>query len=244
MNKKLPIERVSLTPPDWWRKWRPLRWILLAAFGWWVYSTWHTRRVDIPVNSANSEFQLFEAVRVPFLDGISSFDTVQETHYLLANQHATYTETLQAFARSPRYPDYRLVTISVPSYTAQVSSGPLTLVYFNDRLMQATFEPESPGLLARGLERSYPTLSPNASGRSIMVDGPLKITTNVLATPLAADGGLLVPATTATAADASARLARGRAYVTWEDLRLVRQLQQWDTRFGEIARKPPTLLQP
>lgn len=219
-----------LDPPRWWRRIRPLRWVLAAVAGAWIaYAlgwldrlAWKDRTLPELLSVGTHPDQgLYTkvAVGVRLVDSFRSYADVVATTATLENQgYSDYSLATRRAPDSSRYPMYRFDTLRVPEYRHLDSPGELTLQFFNDRLFEAEFVPTEPERYARkiralGLQRQ-------ANARAEKIDGHLRIASTV-----------------DLAISQVGRHLRSRAYVLWQDLRLVDERTQWDEAYGAIPKR-------
>ncbi|MGH8506150.1 MAG: hypothetical protein ACRETM_09330 [Stenotrophobium sp.] len=173
------------------------------------------------VNPQTAAYIAVEATRIP-LAGFNSYDP---PHTVLAQlQAAGYKPrvTHDDYPDSPRYPPHKMDTITVNDYRHLVGKGTLILDFFNQRLYEAEFDPE--GNLdhyVTALHQSLPKLRRDRVGEAVLVDGNLRISSSVdLARSLVG------------------RTLDSKAYVIWQDLRLIQQRNLWDKNYGSIPIAP------
>ena len=108
---------------------------------------------------------------------------------------------------------------SIERYRHLGIPGELSLEFFNNRLMQANFEPEAAAPYNdRLLDSEKARLKRTRVGKAEWNDGTLRIATNV-----------------EYAASEVGRSAHATPYVVWEDVRLAQQRREWEEAFGSIA---------
>ncbi|NKF21072.1 hypothetical protein [Solimonas marina] len=98
--------------------------------------------------------------------------------------------------------------------------GTLELQFFNDRLYQAEFEPDDEDVDAyrEKFRAIWTQLHREQSGRSEYVNGPLRIASSL-----------------DLAVSQVGQALRTRPFVMWQDLRLIKQRDNWDQQFAEAA---------
>ncbi len=269
-------------PPEWWIKYKPLRWVLVTLVLYWLFSTlwprFHSespppvaqpaqapapaaeiataappepaaaavaplpkpaipKPPPVPPPAANPEprpaaptpkpapsvpagaeapdaraaYTQVETERVRMMDVLRSYDSVATVQALLAQ--GGYAAALSTIERKPpsfRHPPYRNDTLAVSKYSHETYEGKLTLEFFNDRLYQAYFVPAQPADYLRWLRGRGVALPVKRTGRSSLTQGYLHITTNI--DFASSEVGQAMPSS---------------AFVLWEDLRLVQQMQDW-----------------
>lgn len=221
-----------LDPPGWWRKFRPLRWVLVIVASLWVAYMlgwldrlgWKDRSLPELLSSGthpeNSRYTRV-AVGVRLVDEFRSYADVVATMATLKNQGYSAESAVLSTRRAPdssRYPTYRFDTLQVAEYRHLDSPGELNLQFFNDRLYEAEFLPAEPERYARKI-RSL-GLQRDANARAEKIEGHLRIASTV-----------------DLAISQVGRHLRTRAYVLWQDLRLVQERGEWDTAFGAIPKR-------
>lgn len=185
--------------------------VLVAASG-------HFSR-DPPAHPAAARYT-GSAAGLPLADGFQSYQSVDAVMARLsAAGHATSRHRI---ARPPSadYPPRALDTLVVQDYDYRGLSalrGRLVLEFFNDRLFEADFRPADPAAAAQLLQAELRSFTRDRNGRAERLQGDLRIATNL---------------DYATSPVGSALSAQ--AYLIWQDLRLVRERNDWDGRFGAI----------
>jgi hypothetical protein len=206
-----------LEPPEWWKKWKPLRWAAIGGIIFVVVSGTWTAKVIIEATSRHEEAARFTAgVADPavLLDGIRSYDPVASVLERLDQSKLAYRVSQSRPPPSAKYPPRDRDTVVVDRYVHLGVEGQLTLEFFNDRLFQATFIPVDPDTYAGKLHAADRRLKRDRSGRIQVISGHLRIATNV-----------------DFAITEVGRSLQTRPYVIWEDRRLVELLDEWDRRF-------------
>jgi hypothetical protein len=115
-------------------------------------------------------------------------------------------------------PPRDLTTVTVSQFRHWNVVGKLTLQFFNDRLYQSEFEPEDSATYAKAQHRELPQVKSERSGRSVWIGGNLRIASSL-----------------DLAVSEVGRKLRSRPFLLWQDLRLVRQRDEWDRRFALAA---------
>lgn len=302
MDENAAAPRDWLEPPDWWKKWRPLRWlagllVALALYSWLGpddddrpasrVATATARPVATPAEVAaaptaapvvaqapaiatpapqavarataapratavaepttaprptpqrtdaeevaiyeeaappptvNSELAAFTRVErdpVPLLGKYRSYMNVDEVVYDL--EQAGFQPAVESLhARVPDdIPPRDLDIVTVHQFRHWDVQGQLELQFFNDRLYQAEFEPDEPEPYRDAQRRELPQLRREGSGRSELIQGDLRLASSL-----------------DLAVSEVGRKLRTRPFLLWQDLRLLRQRDEWDRRFGEDA---------
>lgn len=219
-----------LDPPLWWRKFKPLRWIVLAVAAIWAVGFFDlTRFVKLPEKAIPSFLRpdphpeaaqyTRVAVGVPLIDPFRSYEDLQSvTATLSAAGFGQWEATSRRAVESSSYPPYRFDTVKVARYRNMDSTGSLSLRFFNNRLYQAEFVPDKPEDYARRLRAL--DLSRDANARAEKIDGNLRVASTV---------GLAI-------SPVGMQLGT-EPFVIWQDLRLIRQRDQWDEEFGAIPKQ-------
>ncbi len=219
-----------LDPPKWWRKAKPLRWILLLAAALWLAQIFGLMRfVKLPSGLLPSFLQaephpetaLYTrvAVGVPMAGPFKSYQDLRSaTDALTADGYEGWTHTRRRAAESSSYPPYAFDLVEVSEYKHLGSKGRLSLQFFNNRLFQAEFVPAdaleySRRLRGLGLKRGV-----NARQEKI-------------------EGDLRVASTVELAVSAVGQQLQTEPFVLWQDLRLIRERDNWDAKFGVIPKQ-------
>ena len=218
-----------LQPLKWWHKLRPLHWLfsLLVLVGA-LHGLEIMGLVKLPGGGITgllgrgphpeTEHYLGREDGVEFLPGIRSYSSMRSAEQVL-NRNG-YTDRVLERSHSsvsPDYPPYDFDAFVVAGYRHLGESGVLTLRFFNDRLFQAEFVPGKPQLYVRRM--GVLRLRRDRNARAERVDGNLRIASTV---------GLAVSKV--------GQHLKSEPYVIWQDLRLIRQRDEWDLRFGSIPR--------
>ncbi|WP_028081209.1 hypothetical protein [Solimonas soli] len=244
-------------PPAWWARWRPLRWLAallalvvigLLARAWWPQkapapTAPASASVAAPTPSAPAAGPapgaappaeepitvdgvraaymgvVPEAQRLSFFPPFRSYAGVDEVYKALEQAH--YAPQLSSrHAKVPEgVPPSDLDLIEVDDYQHLDQPGKLELQFFNDRLYQIEFQPRDPDAYRPLFRRQWPQLRHEKSGRSEYVSGALRIASS-LDLSVSEVGQIL----------------HTRPFVLWQDLRLVRQRDDWNYQFArEVA---------
>ena len=123
---------------------------------------------------------------------------------------------------SDRYPPRRLASFTIEGYRHLDETGTLVLEFFNRRLMEVDFRPDDPARYAPRLHRRYPALTRDRIGYVEWAEGDARIWASV-----------------DLAKSKVGRTLGTEGTVLWQDLRLIRQRDDWDARFGHIPPPAP-----
>lgn len=220
----MPIKqkRSWLEPPDWWKKWKPLRWVAVGTILFSIISTFWTVKQYLPP-SEHPETALYTAVESKRVDlaGFNSYDSIETVRATLAAGKFSANLTQLHSTPSPSYPQHNMDTLTVERYRHLGQPGQLTLEFFNDRLYEVDFAPIDAKAYAEVLHRELPRLKGNQAGNTQWIEGALRVVTNV-----------------DLAANAVGQGLGTNAYVIWQDQRLIRQRDQWDQNFSAIPAEP------
>lgn len=210
-----------LSPPEWWKKYKPLRWVAAGGVVFFLFSTFYVAKVIIAPSPHEETDRFTERAANPvlLLDGMRSYDTLDSARALLDAAKVTYTVTPMHPRASPKYPPRNRDTLVAAQYRHLGVPGELTLEFFNDRLYEATFIPAEPFDYVDKLHANETRFKPDRTGRSEQVIGPLRVASNV-----------------AFAVTDVGRSLATKPYVIWQDRRLVSQLDEWDRRFVALPR--------
>lgn len=212
----MPQGRHWLEPPEWWKKFKPLRWAAIGGILFVIASaTWTAKNIIQP--SAHPETDAFRAVAadpVPLMGELRSYDTVESVAARFHSAQMPADKRSVHPAPSPKYPPRDRDTITVAKYRHLGVEGELTVEFFNDRLYEVTFVPKDPETYADRLHAADPRLKRDRTNRVEFVEGPLRIASNV-----------------DFAATEVGRNLQTKPFVIWQDTRLVDALDDWDRRF-------------
>lgn len=153
----------------------------------------------------------------PLTAGLVSYASVDDVSLALRSGRLNVQRRTLSRPPDPRYPPRTLDTLTVAHYSLLGTRGQLTLQFFNDRLFEIGFRPDDPGACARSLRAADSKLKRDANGRAECVSGSQRVATNC-----------------DLAASDVGRSLNTEPYVLWQDLRLVRERDDWDLRFGAI----------
>lgn len=219
-----------LDPPYWWKRVKPVRWIIvLALIAWIAHAFQLTRFIKLP-DTAVPTFLKGEphpetaqytrvAVGVALADRFRSYQDLQSvTAELSAAGFDGWTTKSRRAAESSEYPPYGFDSVEVGEYRHLDSAGKLSLQFFNNRLYQAEFVPADPERYARKLRALG--LQKDANARAEKIDGHLRLASTV-----------------DLAVSSVGKHLRTEPFVLWQDLRLVQERDQWDEKFGSIPKQ-------
>lgn len=218
-----------LDPPLWWKRFKPLRWIIVAAVALWVAHAFDLMRFLKLPDRAMPAFLKGEphpdtalytrmAVGVPMMEAFRSYEDLDTvTKALTAAGYDRWTTDSRHAEDSSRYPPYALDTVQVSEYKHLDNKGSLTLRFFNNRLFQAEFIPGDAEAYARKVRKMG--LSRDANARAEKIDGNLRIAS-----------------TMELAISPVGRQLGSEPFVLWQDLRLIRERDDWDQKFGSIPK--------
>lgn len=195
--------------------------IVLAGLGSSYY--WYVRYGRAPqVHPESAQFRALAEPRLELIEGLQSYES--ETPLRQALEAAGYTVQRRELKRPPsiKYPPRQMVTLMVNGYRHLQVDGQLGLEFFNDRLMEVDFRPDDPAAYAPRLHRLLPGLVRGRTGHAELREGELRVWTNVDLAKSRVGGSL-----------------RTEALVLWQDLRLIRQRDDWDARFSQIPPPAP-----
>lgn len=158
------------------------------------------------------------ATPVLLVAGFSSYQGVAATTAALDAAGLAWNRSGSRRPQSRKYPPRALDTVTVVDYRHLDEPGKLTLEFFNDRLFEVSFEPAAPARYAAALHVQDSLLTRDRNGRAERIDGDWRLATNV-----------------DFAASTVGRTLRTKPYAIWQDLRLLRERDDWDAKFGGIA---------
>jgi hypothetical protein len=214
-----------LDAPEWWKKWRPLRWLAIAGIAGAVVSvTWTVKTYVLPQPHPETErFTDHAPDPVLLMAELHSYESLEAARARLDEAKVVYTVERHHAPPSSKYPPHERDTLTAEKFGHFGAIGKLTLEFFNDRLYEADFVPgeEDVDAYADKLHASDRRLKRDRTGRSEQLVGPLRVATNIdFATT---DVG---------------RSLRTKPFVIWQDLRLVGELNEWDSRFVALPSVP------
>ena len=157
----------------------------------------------------------------PLAEIFNSYDSIDAVAAALADHGYQAKRTSSHKPQSRRYPPRDLDTLEVDGYQHLGSRGQLDLEFFNDRLYQARFEPADIRRYVPKLHAAEPTLQRDGVGRSEQTLGNLRIATDI-----------------DLANSRVGRYVDAKPYLLWQDLRLKRQLSEWESRYGPESSLP------
>lgn len=219
-----------LDPPHWWKKTRPLRWLVIAVLAAWMLNAFDLVRFGKLSDKAIPSFLRPEphpdsaqytrvAVGVTLGDRFRSYEDVQSvTASLSSSGFDEWTTSSRRAVASSSYPPYGFDTIKVENYKHLDAKGRLTLQFFNNRLFEVEFVPMDAELYARKLR--VLDLPRDANARAEKVTGNLRVasTVGLAVTPVGKQLGT-------------------EPFVIWQDLRLLQERDRWDEKFGAIPKQ-------
>lgn len=150
--------------------------------------------------------------------GFRSYASIAQVETRLrAAGHTDWLHDTRHAKASSDYPPYDFDSLEVAGYRHLDVPGVLTLQFFNDRLFQVEFVPTDPEAYVRRM--GVLKLRSSRNARAERVSGNLRIASSV---------GLAVSKV--------GQHLRSEPYVIWQDLRLIRQRDEWDLHFGTLPR--------
>ena len=219
-NKK--NEKHWLDPPEWWKKWKPLRWLaVLFIIGGMASGLWSGVRMVLEP-SAHPETAAYLAVEKQSVSlmGFNSYSTVEAVTGKLTAANVPWTIKKNHRMPNPDFPPRDLDVVEVAAYEHLGVEGELSLKFFNNRLYEAEFQPGSADAYSEPLRTAMPALKRDRIGKVEYNDGLLRVASNV-----------------DLARSAVGQSLHTTPYVIWQDMRLVNQRNHWDESFGSIPYK-------
>ena len=157
-----------LAPPDWWKKYRPIRLLALGLLG---YGVWSWIDIGHEVVKANREphpdtaaFTAVLANPVDLIAPLRSFQSLEDVQDVLRRGDYIWRGVRIPTPGTHRNPPRNLQTVVVNGYLHLEVPGQLTLEFFNDRLYEASFVPDQPADYA-------PRLAGIADGSAVVGEG-------------------------------------------------------------------------
>lgn len=178
---------------------------------------------DLREHPESARFTLREPEPVGLMPGMYSYQGVREVTDLIQQGSGLPVETYSSRTLpNAKYPQRDLVRLVVRDYGYCDTAGELTLRFFNDRLMEAIFLPVDVGACLEVLKRSYPELRRDHNGRALLLAKDLRLYSNLELTVSEVGQAL-----------------QTQPYISWQDLRLMQQLEEWEARFAAQAQLKP-----
>jgi hypothetical protein len=215
-NKLPPLRHWIPKPPAWWRKVRPLRWLLLlSVLGYGGYFYYLKISAPPPLHPETAAFSSRANTALQLMPPFSSYDSVT----VVKSRLGALTPEQRSLSRPshPSFPVGNRDTLLVANYVDNQVEGSLRLEFFNDRLFEIEFQPSNPENYRGRLYRRYSKLRRDANGKAELTQGDLRLSTNIdyAITPVG-------------------KKLNTTAMVLWQDSRLVNQLEDWQQRFGAL----------
>lgn len=214
-------DRHWMDPPEWWKKFKPLRWAAILTIvggigsGLWGANKFSLSEADHP---ETARYLALETQKVALgAREFVSYSPLSAVTARLDGESVAWSTVRNHRPKSGQYPPRNLDTLKADGYTHLGVEGNLTLEFFNDRLYEVYFEPKYSADYSKALYKAEPGLKRNRLGKVDLTQGSLRIATNV-----------------DLASSDVGRSLRTKPFAIWQDLRLVNQLRQWDERFGSI----------
>lgn len=217
------VKRDWLEPPSWWKKWKPLRIIALGVIATSILSTtWTVKKYVLPPTPHPlTELYTSTPAQKITLASFRSYDTVDVTRDTLTKEGYEFTTKALHTPFSELYPPHDMETINVEKYKHLGNEGSLNLEFFNNRLYEVEFIPADPASYAHTLRKEFPDLQRNRVGSGLLISGNLRVSSNV----------------DLARSDVGQTLG-SHPFVIWQDLRLIRQRDQWDRDYSAINPNP------
>ncbi len=220
-----------LDPPHWWKKAKPLRWLVIAVVAAWVLNAFDLMRFAAklpdraipsflkPEPHPDSAQYTHVAVGVTLGDRFRSYEDLQSvTASLSSSGFDQWTTRSRRAVASSSYPPYGFDTVAVENYKHLDAKGRLTLQFFNNRLYQVEFVPVDAESYARRLRAL--DLPRDANARAEKVTGNLRVASTV-----------------DLAVSTVGKQLGTEPFVIWQDLRLLQERDRWDEKFGSIPKQ-------
>lgn len=217
---KKPPEKHWLDPPDWWKKWKPLRWLaVLTIIGGMASGLWSGVKLvmEPPPHPETGNYTAVVKARIALMGLFNSYDSVEVITGQLDSAGYAWEHKKNHRMPNPEFPPRDLDTVSVEDFRHLDVEGSLTLKFFNNRLYEAEFSPRSAAAYAEPLRKAVPRFRRDRVGKLELSEGPLRVASNVelARSPV----GLSL---------------RTTPYAIWQDTRLIKQRNDWDANYGAI----------
>lgn len=210
-------------PPEWWKKIKPLRWLLGFTVLFAIAS--HIYRDDISellmVHPETPIYLARDPNPVLLMDGLKSHEGVDAVTALLAERQLRADARRVKKPGTSRNPPGNLDTLKLAPYLHLGIEGELTLEFFNDRLYEAYFLPSDTARYLRALKPAEPSLKRDQRGYYELLQGPRRVASNI-----------------EFSLSEVGRATGATAFIVWQDTRLVRERAQWDRDFGALPVAP------
>ncbi|WP_428310843.1 hypothetical protein [Hydrocarboniphaga sp.] len=192
-----------------------------------VATTWYGLRADLPsrfkpkqpaptVQVSSEDYTRRQPGR-PLFAGLSSYASLDQVRREFSAKKLEPEHRLMTPPPDPRYPVHAIDTLTLQHYPLLGTHGRLTLQFFNDRLFEVGYKPDDAAACARALKGALPQLRRDANGRAEHISGSQRVASNV-----------------DLAASSVGQSLNTEPYVIWQDLRLIRERDDWDQRFGSL----------
>ena len=211
------------SPPDWWKKWKPLRWLaglgLIAAFSAAISPYFISTEIEAPKDAPDEyHFTMPTGQPLALLDSFHSYDKIETVQEALSAAGYTAQLLRNHKPHSSKYPPRDLDSLIVVQYRHLGVDGRLDLNFYNGYLFQAVFDVSKAEPYAAALESAEPALKRSKLGTAEAVDGKRRVLTNVY-----------------YSAGPVGRAAGSSGWVMWQDLKLVKLRDEWEAQFGLIT---------
>lgn len=212
-----------LDAPDWWKKWKPLRWLAVTtiliggASGMWSSARLLMQPSDHP---ETAEYLAVQSTPVKLMGIFNSYERVDAVTTQLTDGGFQWTRKRNHRMPDSEFPPRDLDSVEVSAFQHLDNEGSLILKFFNDRLYEAEFVPKNLEAYAEALRQSDARLKRDRIGKVEFVEGALRFASNVELANSPVGRGL-----------------KTSPYAIWQDQRLIRQRNQWDASYGSIPYK-------
>ncbi len=155
---------------------------------------------------------------VALIDGLSSYMSVETVVEMLEQQD--YIATVESIHHDvpADVPPNNFDILTVRDFRHWGVDGRLELQFFNDRLYQTEFEPVDIETYLVQQQAHLPQLQAERSGRAEWIDGHLRMASSL----------------ELAVSEVGVKL-RSRPFLLMQDLRLIRQRDEWDQRYAQAA---------
>ncbi|HUP90685.1 MAG TPA: hypothetical protein VM074_00445 [Solimonas sp.] len=169
---------------------------------------------------ARAAYTRIEPNRVVLMGQFRSYSNVDDISGLLKKAgHADVPiESRHVRIKNGDIPPNDIDHITLEDYKHLGQPGTLHLSFYNDRLFEAEFRPTAAEDYLRALRKAEPRLTRTRSGRTEFSDGPLYVNSSL-----------------DLAVSDVGRTLGTKAFVLWQDVRLVKQRDQWDGLYAVKA---------
>lgn len=178
---------------------------------------WFNRHMFLPKPPPPdySAYLRVEEPREILFEGFRSYDSERSVARQLYQAGREWTAERTHIEGTFNYPPYKLDTLVLREYKDRGITGKLSLEFFNDRLVRASFVPQEPYKYYLRVQADGVRFDKQAASVWQHESGNLRVRSNIM-----------------YATSTMGLTLQTEPYVSWEDKRLSTQDQQWYEKFG------------